>query len=57
MMRFVPETRLAAGLDTNTIPAATSSGVPIRPVGFEAIADLKASGELRSMLCQTPPSK
>jgi hypothetical protein len=31
------------------------SGTPIRPVGFKAIVDLKASRALRSMLCQTPP--
>src|SRR5271168_2431559 len=45
----------AAGLEMNTTRAATFAGTPIRPAGFKAIADLKASGALRSMLCQTPP--
>jgi hypothetical protein len=34
--------------------AATFSGMPIRLAGFKAIADLKASGALRSTLRQTP---
>jgi hypothetical protein len=41
--------------DRDEHDAATFSGTPIRPVGFKAIVDLKASGALRSMLCQTPP--
>ena len=40
IMRFVPEIRLASGLARNTTPAATSSAVPIRPVGFKDIAVL-----------------
>jgi hypothetical protein len=54
MMRLAPEFRLSTGPETNTRRAATFSGTPIRPVGFKAIADLKASGAMRSMLCQTP---
>jgi hypothetical protein len=44
----------AAGLEINTMRAATFSGMPIRLAGFKAIADLKASGALRSTLRQTP---
>ena len=40
MIRLVPEMRLATGLARNTTPAATSSAVPIRPVGFSDIAVL-----------------
>src|SRR4051795_8493379 len=40
MMRLVPEIRLAIGLATKTTPAATSWGVPMRPVGFNDIAVL-----------------
>jgi hypothetical protein len=47
--------RLSAGLEMNTTWAATFSGTPVHPIGFKAIADLKASGVLRSMLCQTSP--
>lgn len=48
MMRLAPELRLSAGLEMNTTRAATFSGTPIRPVGFKAIADLKASGARNS---------
>ena len=42
--RLVPEMRLATGLARNTTPAATSCGVPIRPVGLSDIAGLEQIG-------------
>ena len=44
----------AAGLEINRMRAATFSGMPIRPVRFKAIANLKTSGALRSMVRQRP---
>ena len=54
---LVPEMRLATGLARNTTAAATSSAVPMRPVGFMASTSLNSSGMLCSALCQKPPSK
>jgi hypothetical protein len=52
MTRLVPELRLSAGLEMNTTWAAYFSGMPIRPVGFKAIADLKA---FRRLAFDAPP--
>ena len=49
--RLVPLTRLAAGLARKTTGAATSSGVPMWPVGFRPTAISKRSGLPVSMLC------
>jgi hypothetical protein len=57
MIGLVAEVRSAAGLATNTTPAATSRSVPGRGVGFNDIAILWRSSEPLSIFRQMPPSK
>src|SRR5215469_5794600 len=44
MIRLVPVIKPARGLARKTTAFATSSGVPIRPVGLRASIDLNISG-------------
>src|ERR1700722_3589326 len=55
--RFVPVIKLAAGLARNTTARAISSGRPMLPAGFRAIARANRSGLPCSIFSQTPPAK
>src|SRR5437764_1003077 len=57
MMRLVPVIKLARGLARNTTALATSSGVPMRPIGFLASIEANISGLRSSTMFQTPPLK
>src|SRR5690606_23813986 len=55
--RLAPLMRLARGLARKTAALATSSGRPIRPIGFSASIVLATSGSSRSRRCHPPPAK
>src|SRR6266550_3915995 len=57
MMRLVPVIKLARGLARNTTALATSSGVPMRPIGFLASIEANISGLRSSTMFHTPPLK
>ncbi len=54
--RLVPLVKLDAGLARKAIERATSSGRPIRPMGFRSKACRKCSGFSRSIVPQKPSS-
>src|SRR5947209_2792512 len=56
-IRLAPVVNAERGLARNTVAAAISSGVAMRPVGLRLIICSKKAGALRFTLPQTPSSK
>jgi len=56
-IKLVPETKLARGLARKTTAFATSSGVPMRPIGLRDIIVSNSSGLFSSTAFHTPPLK